>query len=95
MERHFSIIFIPAFVGMLLLISVFCRTADNAPSMLGIEIGLFAVGMLSAVVLLVSSIIQLFQRQWRSVLYSLVSLLFFGICILISAKVGFLFLYAT
>ena len=95
MERNIFIIYSPAIIGMLLFIAVFTRTSENAVSRLGIESGLFLAGVFSMLVVVISIVVWLFQKQWENVFYSVASLIVFSVCFTISAYRGFIFIYAT
>jgi hypothetical protein len=100
-KRDFLLIFIPATIGLLLLITVFINlelfSTDkiSTGTMLGIELSILLLGFISTVIILVMVIIWSFQLKWINVLLSIFSIAILLACFVIAGQNGAAFLNVT
>lgn len=100
-KRDLLLIFLPATIGLLLLITVFINLelfgADkiSTGTMLGIELSILLLGFISTVIILVMAIIWSFQLKWINVLLSIFSIAILLACFVIAGQNGAAFLNVT
>ncbi len=100
-KNYYFLIWMPFFIGLLLLVITkidlyqFGSGSIEVQSMLSREIPIVSLGLLSSVLVFLSSIYWLFKKQWAVAVQSIISPVLFMLCFGIGGAMGGAFLNAT